>query len=151
MSKRIDDPVAVEMFVNHVIANREAVPTDYTPPPRKSKWLMYAATCFLPLPIEGSDKAVLACLISHANVRDGRNDPGQDTIAEETGLSERTVKRCIKRLLKSPYLKRDRRARASSAYHVQWSALEAEWTAFQTRSRERSERRKRANASGDHE
>jgi hypothetical protein len=75
------------------------------------------------LPIKSNDKAVLSLLVDHANPNTGRIDPGQLRIARLLGLSIRTIKRCISRLLKTPYLSRTLRSLSSSAYHVQWAAI----------------------------
>jgi hypothetical protein len=75
------------------------------------------------LPIESSDKAVLSLIVDHANPITGRADPGQLRIARLLGLGIRTVKRPIRRLLKTPYLSRTLRGLSSTAYQVHWVAI----------------------------
>jgi predicted transcriptional regulator len=96
-------------------------PTKYVPPPCGTKWRIFRTIGMLPL--EANDKAVLALIVDHANPVTGRADPGQLRIARLLGLSIRTVKRSIKRLLKTGYLTRRLRGLSSTAYQVHWAAI----------------------------
>lgn len=132
MATRID-PVATELYVDWLIANREQQPVDYKPPPAKEKWKMYLAASLLPM--SGADKAVLSVLIDHANTRTGRCDPSQARIALTTNMPERTVRRSIDRLLAAGFLARLRRGRerggrASNAYQVAWPKLAAVFESY---------------------
>jgi hypothetical protein len=117
------DPVATEMFIDYLRQNR-CPPVDYRPPPAKQKWKMFLAAGLLPL-LSGTDKAVLVCLIDHANPRTGRCDPSETTISAETETPLRTVERSIMRLREAGYLSRRRRMRSSNAYDINWPALSA--------------------------
>jgi hypothetical protein len=96
-------------------------PTEYVPPPHKTKWRIFRAIGMLP--IESNDKAVLSLIVDHANPITGRADPGQLRIARLLGLTVRTVKRCIRRLRKTPYLSRTLRGLSTTAYQVHWAAI----------------------------
>lgn len=48
--------------------------------------------------LTSQEKAVALCLIWHRNTLSGKCNPSQATIARETGLSERAVRRAIKGL-----------------------------------------------------
>jgi hypothetical protein len=105
-------------------AEREATGTKavkFTPPPNSEKW--WASVAILFCRLNGAEKAILGCLVDHANIANGRCDPSESCIAWETGYPLRTVKRAISTLLRSPYLSRTRRGTSSNAYHLKWGAL----------------------------
>jgi hypothetical protein len=109
-----------DAMVDSLQCSREE-PTKYVPPPRGTKWRIFRAIGMLP--IESNDKAVLSLIVDHANPITGRADPGQLRIARLLGLTIRTVKRCIRRLRKTPYLSRTLRGLSSTAYQVHWAAI----------------------------
>lgn len=108
-------------------------PTEYVPPPRGKKWRIFRAIGMLP--IQSNDKAVLSLLVDHANPTTGRLDPGQLRISRLLGLHIRTVKRSIKRLLKSGYLLRQLRGLSTSAYQVNWNKVLRRDTEYETAKR----------------
>ena len=101
---------------------RDTPRTQYEPPPADVEmWRMFRAIGVLRL--NGSQKAVLTCLLDHANPRTGRCDPSQERIATLLGLHIRTVEKAIAALLRTPYLRRERRGQSSNAYRIQWEAV----------------------------
>jgi Helix-turn-helix domain len=115
------------------------------PPPKGEFWRAFAAVTILP--ISGTDKAVLGCLVDFANSETGACWPGQNTIARATGKDIRAVKRSIQNLIKTPYLKRTQRYRASNPsdlmstqrhhtsnlYEIGWDALLQAFDAYKQR------------------
>jgi hypothetical protein len=59
------------------------------PPPKGEFWRAFAAVTILP--ISGTDKAVLGCLVDFANSETGACWPGQNTIARATRKDIRVV------------------------------------------------------------
>ena len=57
-----------------------------------------------------TEKFVLVCLADHAD-HDGVCWPGQDRVAEKTGLGERTVRRAVQSLIEKEQLSGQRRRR----------------------------------------
>jgi len=110
----------------------------YLPPPEKLKWQMYATAGLLDN-INGADKAVLACLIGHANTKTGRCDPSQERIAAMTRLDTRAVRRSIANLVKAGLLGLLRRGRvgrggrATNAYQVNWQRLRQAFAQYEER------------------
>ena len=68
------------------------------PPSKGNFWRAFAAVTILP--INGSQKAVLGCLIDHANPNNGLCYPSEALIAAEIAHSIRTVERAIADLLR---------------------------------------------------
>ena len=114
------------------------------PPSKGDFWRAFAAVTILP--ISGTDKAVLGCLVDFANSETGACWPGQNTIARATGKDIRAVKRSIQNLIKTPYLKRRQRYRASTPdfmstqlhhtsnlYEIGWDALLQAFDAYKQR------------------
>lgn len=119
------DKTTTELYRDFRIDNRKGEPTRYQPPPGKLR--MYVAAALLPL--NGAEKAVLVCLIDHANTKTGRCDPSEPTIAHELDVPLRTVERAIAGLRTAGIVNLLRRGRAgkggraSNAYHLNWQAL----------------------------
>jgi hypothetical protein len=127
MSKRVDDPVGVEMYVNHVRSMRERKPVEYVRPPNGEKWKAHAGAALSTL--SGSAKAVAYALIEHANTDTGRCDPSVARLCLGTCLPKRTVQRALCELRMAGFistLRRGRNAggRATNAYQIEWAALE---------------------------
>ena len=137
---RNPDPVATELYVNHLRETRPESATAYRPPPAREKWKMFLAAGLLHM--SGADKSVLVCLIDHANPRTGRCDPSEATIAAETNLPKRTVERSIGRLRMVGCLARQRRWRGSNTYQIDWAALSSVFHSYKRRI-ETETRRKR--------
>ena len=80
---------------------------------------------------------VFGCVIDHANQDSGRCDAGQTTLGIESGVHRNTVKRILDWVAaNTTYLRiEQRRGKAgrykTSAYHINWEALEADWKAVQ--------------------
>ena len=83
-----------------------------------------AANCCLP----GAAFKVAICILNHANQRSEQAWPSQETIAVETALSERTVKRAIKQLVHTGWIER-RTTRgtdgfAHNVYTIRWKNIQ---------------------------
>ena len=102
MSRRSMEEYERIGMIDFLLQCRREEPTEYVPPPRGAKWRIFRAIGMLP--IETNDKAILSLIVDHANPTTGRADPGQLRIARLLNLHLRTVKRSIKRLLKTGYL-----------------------------------------------
>jgi hypothetical protein len=85
------------------------------------------------LPISGTDKAVLGCLVDFANSQTGACWPAQETIAKAIGKDIRAVQRSIHNLIKTPFLKRTRRSHTSNLYEIGWDALLQAFDAYKER------------------
>ena len=97
-------------------------PNSLSKPPAKGKfWRAFAAVTILP--INGSQKAVLGCLIDHANPKSGLCYPSEALIAAEIARPIRTVERAVADLLLTPYLSRKRRHQSSNVYSINFDAL----------------------------
>ena len=73
-------------------------------PPDVEFWKAFAAVNLLPRSINGTMKAVLGCLIDHANPKSGRCVPSEGRIAAMIKRPLRTVERAVAELLRTPYL-----------------------------------------------
>jgi hypothetical protein len=91
------------------------------PPPKGQWWKVFAAINILS--ITGADKAVLSCLVEHANAKTGRCFPAQSLVAVETGCDLRVVVRSVANLLKTIYVARSRRRQTSNMYEINFDAL----------------------------
>jgi hypothetical protein len=113
--------------------------TKYEAPPRDDKGsLKWKASFIIPmLKLNGPQKAFLACVVDHANPKNGRADPSVGTIARETGYPLRTMERTVASFSRTPYLSWEQRSwkgkKTSNAYHVNWNALLLEFDAYQKR------------------
>ena len=101
------------------------------PPPKGDFWRAFAAVTILP--INGSQKAVLGCLIDHANPKNGLCYPREALIAAETAIPIRTVERAVADLLRTPYLSRNRRPQSSNTYNINFDALLKDWDDYKAR------------------
>lgn len=131
-----------------IAEGRRGAPVQYSPPPAAQEWWrIYLAVSILPL--NGNTKSVLASLVDRANPTTGRCDPSEATLADDLGVSRRTVERAISDLLKTPFLARHRRYQSSNAYQIGWAALEQAYEIYKTRGRERIENRQNCRITDD--
>jgi hypothetical protein len=79
---------------------REPPAVEYKPP-TYAKWRALLGVLFMPK-WSGAAKAVMGCLISHANPTTGRCDPGHARIAKMLELPTRTVERAMRFLKTTP-------------------------------------------------
>jgi predicted transcriptional regulator len=77
----------------------------------KMEWLDCAAFKLKPV-----DFKVAFVVMQYVNEKTGECYPGVETIARKCGLSERHVKRALKRLCDSGWLERTRRPNTSNVY-----------------------------------
>ena len=79
---------------------------------------------------------IFATVIDHANINTGRCDASQSTIAIETKFHRNTVKKWLDWIAaNTPYLTIEQRRGKlgkfrTSAYHISWANLEADWEPF---------------------
>jgi hypothetical protein len=100
-------------------------------PSKGEFWQAFAAATILP--INGSQKTVLGCLLDHANPKSGSCYPSEALIAAETGCPTRTVQRAIADLLRTPYVSRQRRTQSSNSYSINFDALLNAWADYKAR------------------
>lgn len=91
------------------------------PPPGLEWWSVYLAIGVLPL--NGSEKAVLTCLVDHANSKSGRCVPSEGRIAAMIKRPLRTVERAVTQLGRTPYLSVKPRPQSSNSYSINFDAL----------------------------
>jgi DNA-binding MarR family transcriptional regulator len=86
--------------------------------------------------------AVLGQLLDHYNGGSGRCDPGQETLAEELGLTDRTVRNALAELQAAGFVKAVRRAHRSNTYVINLEAILATHKAHKARMAEIAERKR---------
>jgi hypothetical protein len=111
-----------EVSVDEIRDCREPAAVEYEPP-TSAKWRALLGVLFMPR-WSGAAKAVMGCLISHANPTTGRCDPGHARIAKMLELPVRTVERTMRFLRTTRYVWWERRGDCSNAYHIDWDALD---------------------------
>ena len=90
-----------------------------------------------PCPSPYAMAQIFAAVIDHANINTGRCDASQRTIAIETNFHRNTVKKWLDWIAaNTPYLTIEQRRGKlgkfrTSAYHISWANLEADWRAVQ--------------------
>jgi len=135
MTKREMEDYEREAMLDSIQCKREDSghePTQFVPPDRGQKILSCYAVGSIRHKDVSSEQAasvqsVLLWLIKHANPNNGRCDPGIRKLAFETGLGERTIKRAIKIAESIGYLTIEPRIGHTSAYHLQFDVMEADF------------------------
>jgi hypothetical protein len=118
-------------------------PTAYVAPDKDQKWrarnVITIHWKLLGIKVRGSFIAIMAAVIDHANPKTGRCDASQWLIGRETGYSIKWVRHVLRWwATQTQFLGIEKRGRNSqgkfstSAYHVQWDALEEEWLEIYT-------------------
>lgn len=102
-----------------------------SPPPKGTFWRAFAAITVLP--VNGTQKAVLGCLVDHANPKSGLCYPSEALIAAEIGRPLRAIERAVADLLKTRYVSRKRRTCSSNLYEINFDAILNEWDAYKAR------------------
>jgi hypothetical protein len=127
---------------------RKAVSLMSMPPSKGKFWQALAAVNVLP--VNSPQKAVLGCLVHHANPGNGLCYPSEALIAAEIKKPLRTVERAVSGLLTTPYVSRSRRPQSSNSYVINFEALLREFAAFKARGEEYRNAREatRRNGSG---
>jgi hypothetical protein len=119
-------------------------PTEYEAPggrKLKARELFSTYKRHLNLEIGPSYWDAILCVIDHANYRRGRSDARQSTMAMETGLSRETINRALKWWERNTdFLKIENRLGRSSAYHLQWTAIERKWSEVNDKIKEAKKR-----------
>jgi DNA-binding transcriptional regulator YhcF (GntR family) len=145
VSKRyMEDDAEHAAMVEAIRCQREEKqePTQYVAPDRGQKQLScYAVAAIRRKGVTseqvGSVIAVLIWLIKHANPTNGRCDPGIRKLAFETGLGVCTVRRAIKVAEEIGYVSVELRSGASSAYHLDFDAMENDFHEIEEQAKER--------------
>jgi hypothetical protein len=101
------------------------------PPPKLEWWRVYAAVTILP--INGSQKAVLGCLVDHTNPKSGLCYPSEALIAAEIKRPLRTVERAVSKLERTPYLSVKPRSQSSNSFDINFDALLKAFDAYKAR------------------
>src|SRR5262249_25672899 len=116
------------------------------PVPEGDMWKVFFGVGVLRL--SGTDKAVLTCLIEHANSETGLCYPSETTIAAEIGRDLRAVERSIANLIRTPYLTRQRRKQTSSIYTIKFAPILKAFDDYKARQKalSTSRQKRRANS-----
>lgn len=102
-----------------------------TPPQKGQKMRALFALLWLPN-LAPSERTIGAWLVWHANGSNGRCDPGQSRLRNETGLSRRAIIYALNGLAEKGIIAKHLRGTRSTSYRINWTGLDDVVARFET-------------------